>query len=83
MLKVVNYVIENKKLKIKQYQEDGKDFVFYDKNSVAVLDTNLDLKEEMTLIELENERLPIILPKKAVEQIKKQENKPKTKEGEK
>ena len=82
MLVLVNYKInKDNSVSIQRYQENGKDIVVYDEKALAIMDSNLDIKEEITLIKIENCQYPIIILKKQADLlIEKSKNEEKSKQ---
>jgi hypothetical protein len=65
MLVLVNYKInKDNSISIQRYQENGKDIIIYDEKSLAVIDTNIDTNENLTLMKLEMCQYPIVITEK-------------------
>ncbi len=77
MLKLVNYKIEDKEIKVKNYQEDNRDVILYDKNAIAIIDSNLSLNQELTMLKIDDEPFPIIVSKEFANKLSEKNTKTK------
>lgn len=69
---VVNYIIKNKKIEIKNYQVDGKNVVLYARHGLAVMDESLDVNQDLTLIKGDDDILPQIVSQAYAEELQKE-----------
>lgn len=69
---VVNYIIKDKKIEIKNYQVDGKNVVLYARHGLAVMDESLDTNQDLTLIKGDDDILPQIVSQAYAEELQKE-----------
>jgi len=70
MNRLVNYVIDSKgKVKIKHFQDDGREVVFYAQNRVAILPSDLSEDEEFALVNFEDLPFPVLFRAEDAEKI--------------